>query len=276
MSRITLFGKAKIIDDEIVVKEENDLSTIYKYLESRGFYNFIKPINIEKNRTTYEYKQDIPTTNEVRTNDIVEIVSTLHNKTSFNKSVDLETHKNILEKTKGYTKYLRKEYLNKLIELEYITYLKPSEQLFINNYSKIISSLDFIDKEINEWYKSVEKDTTVRVSQIHGNLRLDHLINSDNLYLISWSKTLIESPIKDFLILYRNEWYQCDFKEPLSIYLSNANITESEKKLLFIYMSLPLDYKETEDELENTMNMTKVIEYLYKTEELIRPYYSIK
>ena len=175
MSRITLFGKAKIIDDEIVVKEENDLSTLYKYLESRGFYNFIKPINIENNRTTYEYKQDIPTTNEVRANDIVEIVSTLHNKTSFNKSVDSETHKNILEKTKGYTKYLKKEYLNKLIELEYITYLKPSEQLFINNYSKIISSLDFIDKEINEWYKLVEKDTTVRVSQIHGNLRLDHL-----------------------------------------------------------------------------------------------------
>lgn len=273
MTRIIKKGKV-IIKDDIVEKEEKDIKEITKYLESRDFYDFIPLIEHKNNHSYYEYREDIAIDNNQKLIDLIDTISKLHNKTSFYKEVNLNTNKNIYTKTKGHIKYLKKEYLSHLEDIEGITYPTPSNQLFMYNYSKVISCLDFIDNELDKWYKLVENNTQERVAMIHGNLELDHLIRNDTNYLISLSKAHIETPIKDIIDLYHKEWNKTDFKEALETYIKQVSLTKEEQKLLFIYLSIPIEYKETEDELINTSNMNKFIEYIYKTEELIRPYYS--
>ena len=85
-----------------------------------------------------------------------------------------------------------------------------------------------------------------------------------------------DSPIKDLIILYHNIWDKVNFKEVLEEYLRLSELSKTEQKLLFINISLPLEYNKTNNEVINTINRVKMFNYLYKTEELIRPYYSIK
>ena len=51
-------------------------------------------------------------------------------------------------------------------------------------------------------------------------------------------------------------------------------MTEEDKQLLFVMLSIPDDYKFNNSELTNTINIKSKINYLYKVEELIRSYSS--
>ena len=46
------------------------------------------------------------------------------------------------------------------------------------------------------------------------------------------------------------------------------------KKLLFILITLPPEIKNADSEFLKCKENNKVIDYIFKTEELIRPYYS--
>lgn len=276
MNRISFIGKVKIIDEEKVIKEEVDLREQYKYLQSRNFYNFIPLIDYKDNRATYEYKEEIKYDDNLKSIDLIDTVANLHNKTSYKKAINPKTNKDIYLNIKGYIKYLKIKYEEELEDLELLEYPRPSEQIFMYNYSKLISSLDFISKELEEWFKLVSNNTEERVVLTHGNLDLSHFIRSDNDYLINWKNSKEDSPIKDLIILYHNIWDKVNFKEVLEEYLRLSELSKTEQKLLFINISLPLEYTKTNNEVLNTINCVKMFNYLYKTEELIRPYYSVK
>lgn len=265
MNNITKIGKVSIIDYEYVIKEEKDLSSLYTYLSNRSFNNFLNPLEYKDNRAKYEYKEDITIDNNQKALDLIETVSSLHNKTAFLKEDD--NNKKIFDRTRGYIKYLQDKYYNYLTSLELIEFPGNNEQIIMNNYSKIKYCLDFCDKEIVKWYKKVKDEKTVRVAQIHGKLKLEHLIRSDDNYLISWDNSTIDTPIKDIIIFYKNEWDTINFKEVLDEYIKKTDISSAEKELLFVYLSIPID---------DLKDASKFIRYIYKTEELIRPYYSVE
>ena len=60
------------------------------------------------------------------------------------------------------------------------------------------------------------------------------------------------------------------------MYQNKYQLNENEKKLLFIVISLPKKIEIKDTEFETCIEVRKTLDYLYKTEELVRPYYSIE
>ena len=276
MNRITKVGKVTIYNNEYLKKEERNLSEFYKYLNDRNFNNYIELRKYEDNKSIYEYKEDISINNNQKSIDLIETVSNLHNKTSYFKEVPLETKTKIYNDTRGYIKYLKDLYNERLINLEEKNNISPSELIFMEHFSKLNNCLSFCDKSIKDWYTKTKSETVERVSIIHNKLELSHLIRNTTNYLISWDNSTIDTPIKDLIKYYKKEWNNINFKETFDTYFKETNITDTEKLLLFTYIAIPFELKISNDELENIEKTKEFFNYIYKTEELIRPYYSVQ
>lgn len=278
--KVTVKGCTKIFnctngDYVVKPKKEKDIQELYKYLSSRSFEYY--PKLIEDNRSdvnVYEYIEDNSIDDEQKLYDLINLISLLHNKTSYYKEVTNDKIKSIYEELLGRVLYIE-EYFNKMIfEIEDNVFISPSNNLLLNNSSKIFESLTFLKREIEEWYKiSIDKNK-MRVSLIHNNLELDHYIKNKDDYLISWDNYKIDSPILDIVKLYKKVYLNMDFSEPLKTYMDKFELTEIEKKLLFIMLVMPDEINLTENELRNVSTVRKYLDYIFKTENLIRPYYN--
>lgn len=279
--KVTVKGNAKIFNcvcGNYVIKEkkDKDIKELYKYLSSRSFEYY--PKLVEDNRSdvnVFEYIEDTSIDDEQKLIDLVNVISLLHNKTSYYKEVTNDKIKSIYEELLGRVVFME-EYFNKMIEtIEDNTFVSPSGSLLLNNSTKIFESLTFLKKEIEEWYKISIDTNKSRVSLIHNNLELEHYIKNNDDYLISWDNYKIDSPILDIVKLYKNVYLNMNFSEPLNVYMEKFTLTESEKKLLFIMLVLPDEINLTQNELKNVSIVRKYLDYIYKTEELIKPYYAI-
>ena len=278
--KVTVKGCTKIFnctngDYVVKPKKEKDIQELYKYLSSRSFEYY--PKLIEDNRSdvnVYEYIEDNSIDDEQILYDLINLISLHHNKTSYYKEVTNDKIKSIYEELLGRVLFLE-EYFNKIIfEIEDNVFISPSNNLLLNNSSKIFESLTFLKREIEEWYKiSIDKNK-MRVSLIHNNLELDHYIKNKDDYLISWDNYKIDSPILDIVKLYKKVYLNMDFSEPLKTYMDKFELTEIEKKLLFIMLVMPDEINLTENELRNVSTVRKYLDYIFKTENLIRPYYN--
>ena len=88
--------------------------------------------------------------------------------------------------------------------------------------------------------------------------------------------TSADTPVADLIDFYHNEWNNLEFSGILETYFSKCSLSDEEKKLFFINISIPLKVEFGENEYINTMRVTDLFDYIHKTELLIGPYYSIK
>ena len=278
--KVTVKGCTKIFnctngDYVVKPKKEKDIQELYKYLSSRSFEYY--PKLIEDNRSdvnVYEYIEDNSIDDEQKLYDLINLISLLHNKTSYYKEVTNDKIKSIYEELLGRVLFLEENFNKINLEIEDNVFISPSNNLLLNNSSKIFESLTFLKREIEEWYKiSIDKNK-MRVSLIHNNLELDHYIKNKDDYLISWDNYKIDSPILDIVKLYKKVYLNMDFSEPLKTYMDKFELTEIEKKLLFIMLVMPDEINLTENELRNVSTVRKYLDYIFKTENLIRPYYN--
>lgn len=277
--RYTIKGKVTLLEttsgDFIIKPKKKNVSELYGYLNSRNFDNY--PLLIDSSRSdvnVYEYLEGINMPSEQKCDDLIDLVSSLHNKTTYYKEVSEDTYKEIYENIDSNIVYLQ-NYYNSLYEINFREiYMRPSTYLFMRNYTKIMASLDFCKKELDNWYELVRNETKSRVAVVHNNLELNHFIKGKKDYLISWDNYVIDTPILDIVNLYRKEYLSIDFSEILQRYMSNYPLLESEKKLLFILLVLPPSGKDEKNEFVHCKNIRKSLDYIFKTEELIRPYYA--
>lgn len=280
--RVTLKGKATILETtsgKFLVKEKNnaDLNKVFNYLKSRNFDNF--PNLIDDNRVdlnVYEYIEVVEMPKEQKALDMIDVVSNLHNKTTYFKTVSEDTYKEIYENILNNINYLT-YYYNKLFKnIDEEIYMSPSHYLLIRNSSKIMASLEFAKTELDNWYELAKKKKKERVSLIHNNLKTDHFLKRDKGYLISWEKSKIDTPILDLVTLYKNEYFNIDFESLLERYFQKNPLLEEEKKLFFILISMIDEVKLTDHEFMSVKNVRECLDYLYITENLVRPYYAVK
>lgn len=280
--RYTIKGKCTILETtsgNFVVKkkpENKNLIDIFNYLKSRNFNYFPSIYNYTRDNDSYiyEYIEDEFVLNPQKSSDLISLVALLHSKTSFNKEVTEETYKEIYENIKNNILYL-KDYYHRYYELFlHNIYLSPSEYNFIRNYSKINAALNFSESELDIWYEMVTNKKNERISFIHNNLSLDHYIKSDREYLISWDKAKFDTPVLDLVSLYQNNFWDLEFSSLYEKYLSISSLSENEQKLFFIIISLPPKIEFTDNEFECTKNMREKLDYIYKTENFLAPYYS--
>ena len=272
--RYTIKGKATILEtttgDFIIKPKNKDINELYNYLTNRGFINFPKIIDSSRDEVNvFEYVEDIKLPKEQKCDDLIDIIASLHNKTSYFKEVSEDKFKIIYEDIKKNINYLI-NYYNTLYEIGFNEkYSSPSNYLFLRNYYKLNASLKYADSELSNWYELVSKETKIRVALVHNNLELNHLLNNK---LISWDKYTIDTPILDIVNLYKKEWQNMNFSECLSRYIYKFPLLEYEKKLLFILLSLPPSLEKFDSEFKKCQNISNLINYIFKTEELIRPY----
>lgn len=279
--RYTLKGNITLLQttsgDFVVKPKRNDLKSIYNYLKSRNFDYYPNLIDDSRGDVhVFEYVEDTPMPKEQKAMDLISLVALLHNKTTYYKVVSEDTFKSIYDTIKSNIDHLQNYYNDLINKIHHIEYMSPSAYLIIRNSSKVFSSLSFCQSELDSWFELVKEEKKQRVALIHNNLSLDHFIKNDKDYLISWDQSKIDNPVLDFITFYKNDYFDLDFETIFEHYLSKYPLNASEKKLLFIVISLPPKIEIKENEFDTCKSVRHALDYLFKTEELIRPYYSVQ
>lgn len=281
--KITRIGKCLIfecLDGKYVAKEKNENSdnsdnSLYTYLKNRNFNGFPKLVDQSRvGMNIYEYIEDNYLPYEQKGEELIELISSLHNKTSYEREVTEDNFRKIYDNINNNIIYYRNKYSKYVSDIEQEIYMSPSHYLFIRNSSKIQNALSFCENKLNDWYESVKNNKTTKVSIIHNNLSIDHYKNNGDSYLISWDNAMRDSPILDIYKFYKREALKLNFESLFKKYFDNTNISDQDRNLLFIMICIPDEINFTEDEFESCELIERSLDYLFKTEALVRPYYT--
>lgn len=274
INKLTIKRDAKIIDNKIVIKDikNKNIDKTYRYLKSRSFDYFPDPIEIDNIHEIYPYIEDTEEPIDQKAMDLMYLISLLHNKTTFYREIDIDKNKEIYEDILARLEYLNNYYTDLITLIEKEVYMSPSSYLIARNINIIFESIYYAKDKIEEWYKKIENNKNERVVNIHNNINLDHYIKSDKPYLISWNKSKIDNPIYDLLSFYQSHYLELNFDDLFHYYESNYPLKEEERILLFIYMAIPPKMEIEDSEYKMCIKINKIIDYLYKTNNLIMNY----
>lgn len=270
-------GKVTFIDTEkgrFAIKPKTDNQKIYEYLDSRSFNYYPRIISTEEDKYEItEYIEPIEMPIEQKAQDMIDLISLLHNKTTYYKEVDEGDYKKIYEDIRNNIEYLYSYYNDIMTVIETRIYMSPSEYLLARNISKIYASLNFCKNELEVWYNIIKGKRKQRFVVLHNNLNLDHFIRNKGAYLTSWNKAKIDIPIFDIYKLYRRTALDLDFSELFKRYESSYPLLPEEKKLFFILIALPDKIEFDDKEYEMCKRISNQLDLLYKTDIFLSPYY---
>lgn len=260
-------NRVKVIGDKLYKKRKRNIEEVYSFLDSRNYEYYVRPLEITNDEEIYPYINEYDTTSNERAKDLLYRVSILHNKTTEfkDKNIDsikerYETTVNILDETYNY-------YFNLQDELEEHEFLFPEELLLLENISKVYYMINTSRYFIEEYYKKTEKQNKERIVRIHGNLSLDHIIESDEKYLISWNNSRIDLPVIDLVKFYKKEYENIEFSFLYHLYNSKYPLTKEEVYLFFSLINLPERIEFTDNHLDNTIRVRHFVNYIDKTIE---------
>ena len=295
-NKLNSIKTSKFIDSTGVSKLETDITTLQNKLQNlnpntetaKSEFDLLQA-ELEQCIVDYTRLQNVMKTNQSNAKfgadytqveqqllDLILVVAKLHNKTVYFKEVTEDKYKEIYDNIKDNVIYLRDYYSGIYDEAFNEIYISPAKYNFLLNYSLLNNDLAFILDELDEWFNLVKESNKQRVCLIHNNLSLEHFIKGMDSYLISWDKYTFDTPVMDIVNLYHNEYLTCDFSGILKEYLKNFKLSVDEEKLLFILLSLPDKVNFDDSEFNNTINVANLVDYIKRTEKLIRPYYTEK
>lgn len=256
-------------DNKYILKAGNN-TNIYDYLQIKNFNNFIYPITDSNDRYEItEYIDDIEVPMEQRIEDLIYLTSILHVRTTFYKNIDIDYIKEIYEEQLKKQEYLYNYYLGLQDIIETEVYMSPSQYLLIRNISNFYKCIRKSKEYIDKWYEVMNSSKKMRYAMTHGNLDKTHIIENQNIYLTSWDKARINSPVFDLINLYRNNQDKIDIIDLLSIYETKYELKEEEKYLLFSYLLLPDKIEIKETEFLNVKETRRVVEYIDKIKNIL-------
>lgn len=272
------YNKNSIIfdsDTRYVAKNINDnLINNYEYLLSRGF-NYIPDIIYHNDSGyIYKYQENLNIPEENRAHDLIKLMSLLHNKTVYYKNVSKDEVKEYYEHISNLINDAYLYYDDIVTMIENIEYYSPSQYLLIRNCSAIFSALNFSKEKLESWYEKIEETQKKRVALLHNNIDLNHIIINENKYLISWDNSKYENPIYDFLYFYNNNYEKLDFDFLYKEYNKLFPLLEEEVDLLFCLIFIPKKEEFTDSEITNTLNFSKLFNYLFTSNKLFMENYT--
>lgn len=266
------------MDGKFVVKPkgDKDVKSLFEYLKHRDFYNYPKLVDDTRSDINiYEYIEDVSYPVDQKSIDMIKVVAALHTKTSYNKEVREDKYKEIYDNLKENIEFYKEDYKRKVLSIEEKIFMSPSEYLFMRNSSKLMNQIAFCNIKLDEWYEKVKDKRETRVSVVHNNLSLEHFLKGEKDALISWDRSMIDSPVLDIYILYQREALNVEFGSVLKEYFKGVNLEDCERELLFILLCMPRDIKFLDREFDSCKLLGNSLDYVFKTEWLVRPYYSV-
>jgi len=273
IKNISKKGKCIIIelDDKkyVIKKRESNIDDIYDYLESRNFNYFPKILFTKDNYNVFEYLDDYLNPIEQKAYDMMDLLSILHDKTTYYKEMDIDEYKELFENITNDINYKINYYDNLMNKIESHMFMSPSEYLIARNISKILGALEYSRKNIISWYDLVKTKAKKRIVTLYNNIDLNHLVRNKDLYLLSWDKSKKGIPIYDLYNFYKKYSNIIDFEDLLKTYEKKYPLLEEEKILFYSLISIPPIINFEDKEINNCKNIKKVIDNLYKSEILI-------
>ena len=262
-----------VINNKYVIKLNTNNYDIYRYLISKDFLYFPKNLNnLNDNYDMSLYVDNIEVNDNELINDYVKIISILHSKTSYKREIDLDEIKEKYENLNNKILSLKNYYQELNNKIDHEIFFSPSEYLLIRNISLIYSILDNSVVLLDKLYKRIKNEKSFRVSLLHNNVSLKHLITGDNKYLISWDKSYFDSPIYEIELIYRKYYKIIDLNNLIEIYELNNRLTMEERGLLLVNLSIPNRIELTNSTYSDTKIINKEINYLKKVYELLIKY----
>lgn len=279
----SLFGKnAKVVCKKgkcIIVKYDNNMYAVkkkcenvkktYEYLESRSFEFFPDIVKSNNEYDAFEYINEVNNPIEQKAFDMVNLLSLLHNKTTFYKEMDKDEYKELFENIQNRINDVAYYYTNLINIVETKIFMSPLEYLIARNISKILGSLEYSKKTINDWYDMVRNNCKKRVSLIYNNADINHILRDKELYLINWENAKIDIPIYDLYKFYKKYALYFNFNELLKYYEDKYPLLDEEKMLFNVLISIPDVITFNDIEIENCKKMKKMIDYIYRTELIV-------
>lgn len=267
IKKVSFYDKVKYIETNkgnYIIKKSID-NRIYRILEKNNYDNYIENINRINNYDIYPYIDDLEIDSNERALDLIYLMSKLHKSTSYYKNINILEIKDYYEKTFEKIKDLNNyyEYLRFMIEEK--DYYTTSDIYFLKNLSIIFMSLDLASKYLEEWYRIMKDKKSIRISLIHNNLDLSHIIENNKPFLISWDNYKYDQPIYDFILFYKKEFKDLDFLDLFNIYKNNLKLTKEEILLIYIELLIPKKVIFSNNDLSNIYELTYQNIYLNKT-----------
>lgn len=264
-------GNSIIVDSEqgkFVIKKQNKNKKIYQYLINRQFQYYPKILDTDNEYELYPYIEDMDIPIEQKMHDLIPFIALLHAKTTYYKTIDESDYKELYEDISNNIIYLKDYYTDLISLIDEKIFFNPSDNLLANNISLIFSHIKECEDKKELWYKSITNHHKIRVSVVHNNLKLDHFLQNDQKYLISWDKAKIDLPIFDLYKLYLNHYDSFDFIEILKTYENDYKLKEEEKLLLYILLSMPQKLELSSNEYENCIIIKNELKRLLLSQEL--------
>jgi len=262
-----------VINNNYAIKLNTNNYDIYKYLTSRDFLFFPENItNLNDNYDISLYIDGLIVNKEEKINDYLKLLAILHKKTSYKREINLDEIKEKYENLNRRIINLRKYYIELNEKLDHEMFFSPSAYLLLRNISLIYSILDNSELLLNDIYNQITKEKSIRISLLHNNVDLDHLIISSQEYLVSWDKSCFDSPILEIEKFYRKYYRDIDINDLLIIYESINKLTILEKQLLIISLSIPHKLEITSNTYLDTTIINDEIDYLKTLYELLIKY----
>lgn len=264
-NKINKCNNVFIIDDKYVIKP-NYNKDIYKYLDERSFDYYPKILNNDDHYLIEEYIETNDISDDLKLDEMIELVSLLHNKTTFYKKIDLMDKKEIYENISNHIMEIFKYYDEKMIEIESKEIYSPSEYSLSKNISLVFLSLNKSKEKLDIWFNNAKDIDKFRYTINHNNLDLAHFIKNDKNYLISWNKAKVDLPIYDLYNLFINN--DLDYDMVLERYMENSPFNNYEKDLLYIYLLIPPKLCNKESEYDKTVEVVRMLDKLNKFNNL--------
>lgn len=216
-------------DNKYIIKECNELfDQKVAYLKGENVDNIIYPILNNKNSYVIEYQRKLyflrlyyPNNieiKEIKAKKLLEQLSILHLKTKYQKSLSPLKSKKKLEELFNYLQYkfnLLESFVRKVENEKYDEY----SIMILKGYHHILDAkkeMGLLNKKIID---NVKEKIIVNYVFLHGNPKLNHLINNNGYYLIS----------------YQNGYYGICSLDIAKYYIEIEDINVNKKDLIFDY-----------------------------------------
>lgn len=270
-----ILKNVKIIDTNdgkfVLKRKYKEKKELYAYLKSRGFPYYCESFETDE-KSEYElfpYLEDITSPKEQKAQDIIYLMSLLHNKTCYYRETDLNQVKKFYEETRERIQYLFQYYddLTNVI-LKYV-YLSPSEYLLVRNLSFLFDNLYGASTMLEKWYEIMSHKKKERVAMVHHNLSLDHFRKQDVGYFISWDRASIDIPIYDFFSFFELNDFSFDYIALFDYYQSRFPLLEEERLQLFCLLLIPKKIVLKKEEQIATQEIDQVLRKLKKAKDLV-------
>lgn len=273
-----ILGNAIVVEDEkenaLVLKRKfKDKKDLYQYLDLRGFNHFPSLLGTIDIYEIYPFIREVELPKEQKALDLVYLMSLLHNKTTFYRAVDLDKVKAFYEEEENELNYLLEYYQSLQDMIEKHVYMSPSEYLLIRNSSFLYGILNLVKKLLEEWYQILSKKQKERYALVHNGLSLNHFIEKDNGYFISWDRAKMDIPVYDFYTFYKENDDTLDYATLLDVYESKYPLLKEEKLRLFILLLTPRKIVLQEDEAKTCRIIHKEFKRLKKVREMVSKEY---